>query len=55
MKKTKLIQRYSNNWYTIETQPSDPFVLRGQPPFTFFPPEDRDRTDSRRTNKIVIK
>jgi len=37
-----------NNWYTIETHPSDPFVLRGYPLFTILPPEDRDHTDSRR-------
>ena len=37
-----------NNWYTIETQPIDPFVLEGLPLFTKFPPEDRDHTDSRR-------
>ena len=37
-----------NNWYTIETQPIDPFVLEGLPLFTNFPPEDRDHTDSRR-------
>ena len=26
-----------NNWYTIETQPIDPFVLEGLPLFTNFP------------------
>ena len=25
-----------NNWYTIETQPIDPFVLEGLPLFTIF-------------------
>jgi len=25
---------FSNNWYTIETHPIDPFVLEGLPPFT---------------------
>jgi len=37
-----------NNWYTRETQPIDPFVLEGLPPFTIFPTEDRVNTDSRR-------
>ena len=37
-----------NNWYTIETQPIDPFVLEGQSLFTIYPPEERDHTDSRR-------
>jgi len=43
-----LIISTSNNWYTIETCPSDPFVLRGKPLFTIFTSEDRDHTGSRR-------
>src|ERR1700750_402711 len=37
-----------NNWCTIETRPSDPFVLRGNSPSTIFTSEDRDHTGSRR-------
>lgn len=43
-----LITKITNNWYTRETQPIDPFVLEGLPLFTIIPPEDRDHTDSRR-------
>ena len=25
-----------DNWYTRETQPIDPFVLEGLPPFTIY-------------------
>ena len=43
-----LITNITNNWYTRETQPIDPFVLEGLPLFTIIPSEDRDHTDSRR-------
>ena len=41
-------KKITNNWYTRETQPIDPFVLEGLPLFTIIPSEDRDHTDSRR-------
>jgi len=31
-----IAQKNLNNWYTIETQPIDPFVLEGLPLFTIF-------------------
>jgi len=30
----EFLTNFINNWYTRETQPIDPFVLEGLPPFT---------------------